>query len=45
VAFLRLPVSFRHQHGTDLVEPFRDIPMTVVTHTVGVPLRLPHKVL
>jgi hypothetical protein len=44
-ALLEVARLVHHQHGIGLAEPLHDIPAQIVTHSIGIPFRLPQKVL
>jgi hypothetical protein len=44
-ALLEVAGLVHHQHSIDLAEPLDDVPAQVVTDAIGVPFRLPQKVL
>jgi hypothetical protein len=44
-SFLEVASLVHHQHCIDRAEPLHDIPAQVVPHSIGIPFRLPQKVL
>ena len=44
-SFLEVASFVHHEHGIDRAEPVHDIPAQVVPHSIGIPFRLPQKVL